>query len=207
MNNLNLTDTNVLLFDLGNVLINIHNEKQWWQNTFLPNFDIEAIEELESINFFNLYDLGEIPSDLFIDILKSISLKKLSDGEIIQIWNSKILDLPPSRVKLLEKLKKTHPIYLLSNTNEIHIDFIDDYVMRTFGFPVFKDLFDACIYSHEICMKKPSKEIYALSHKVIGDVPASSILFFDDLKRNIKGAKAYGFQAFEVKNDISDFLK
>lgn len=208
MNILNLPDTQVLLLDLGKVLINIHEEEDWWNNYFLPNFDYEAIMELEDQDFFNLYDYGEVSSNFFIDALRSVSIKRLSKEKIIKIWNSKIQDMPKERVELLKELKQKHSIFLLSNTNEIHIDYIDKYVLDTFGFPVFKEYFDACIYSHQICMKKPHRKIFELSHKVIGEeIPKKNILFFDDMQIHVNAAKKYGFQAFLVENNIMDYVK
>lgn len=208
MNILNLSDTNVLLFDLGKVLIDIQDEKYWWENIFLPNFKNETITNLSHQGFFDSYECGEITTSVFVDTLKKNTLNNLSSDKIIQLWNSKILEMPEERVKLLEQLKEKHKVFLLSNTNEIHIEYINKYILQKFGFPVFEDLFDACIYSYKTGLKKPNLSIYEYAHKVIGEeTPKANILFFDDLQSNIEASKNFGFQSFHVKNNILDYLK
>ena len=108
-----------IIFDLGGVLININYKKtiESFKKLGLKN------ESFYSQNFqhkiFDQFETGCISSNEFI-----ISLQKFCNGskkDLRSAWNNMILDLPEKRIKLIAKLRKDYDIYLLSNTNEIHI--------------------------------------------------------------------------------------
>lgn len=61
-------------------------------------------------------------------------------------------------------------------------------------FPLFHQV-DGAVYSCEVRVNKPDRQIYEHCANVLGCSP-SQILFFDDLPVNIEGARAVGFQAF-----------
>ena len=110
-----------IIFDLGEVILNIN-----YQNT-IDNFKKLGIGNLSSfyskefqINLFNQIETGKISENEFLLSLQ----KKTNNASIKQIkdaWNSMLLDLPEQRIQLLKKLRKNYSIFLLSNTNTIHI--------------------------------------------------------------------------------------
>lgn len=55
----------------------------------------------------------------------------------------------------------------------------------------FPDLFDGWVISHEVGLRKPDPEIYALGAERIG-LPPEACVFVDDLGGNLKPAKALG---------------
>jgi putative hydrolase of the HAD superfamily len=55
----------------------------------------------------------------------------------------------------------------------------------------FPDLFDTWVISHEVGLRKPDPEIYALAVDRLG-VPAEECVFVDDLGGNLKPAAAIG---------------
>lgn len=61
-------------------------------------------------------------------------------------------------------------------------------------FPLFQEV-DGAVYSCDVRVNKPDREIYKHCARVLGLSPAE-VLFFDDLPVNIEGARAVGFQAF-----------
>ncbi|HRE96809.1 MAG TPA: HAD family phosphatase, partial [Flavobacteriales bacterium] len=69
---------------------------------------------------FDDLETGKISSADFRNEVRKLSSDALSDQQIDKAWNSILLDLPENRVELLYKLKQKFPLYLLSNTNEIH---------------------------------------------------------------------------------------
>ncbi|MBI5631570.1 MAG: HAD family phosphatase [Elusimicrobia bacterium] len=90
---------------------------------------------------------------------------------------------------LLKRLRKTHKVYLLSNTNELHYD----YISRNYSFT--KQVHGA-VLSHELGLRKPEPEIYRAALKKARALPAQAV-FIDDLAENVDAARRAGIHAFQ----------
>ena len=88
---------------------------------------------------------------------------------------------------LLQRLTRNKKVYLLSNTNALHYEFIQ----QRYTFP---QQVHGAVLSHEVGARKPEPAIYAAAVKLAG-VPAESCLFIDDLKENVEGARRFGLRA------------
>jgi putative hydrolase of the HAD superfamily len=122
----------------------------------------------------------------------------VSANKIVFAWNSMLKDVPMETIDILIRLKQSKiKVYLLSNTNAIHIDA----ALRKWGKATsnsFYDMFDKVYLSHEIGLRKPTKEIFDF---VIDDqqlIP-SKTLFIDDSVQHIEGAKLAGLITHHLK--------
>lgn len=88
----------------------------------------------------------------------------------------------------LRSLARTHRLACLSNSNPVHWQ-------RHRG---FREFFDPALSSHELGIMKPDPRIYLLALEHCA-VPASEILFFDDLEANVLAARQAGMQAELVR--------
>ena len=77
------------------------------------------------------------------------------------------------------------PLYAFSNTNSAHVEYFSKAYADVLGH--FREIF----LSSTIGLRKPDAAAYDHVVKAIG-VPASRIVFFDDLAENIEGARAWG---------------
>jgi putative hydrolase of the HAD superfamily len=93
----------------------------------------------------------------------------------------------PATCDLLRRLHARYPLYLLSDTNEIHFG----YVKRTVD--VLR-LFDQFIVSYEVGAMKPGPRIYQEVLRRSG-FPAEACVFIDDRPGNVEGARRVGMQA------------
>ena len=109
-----------------------------------------------------------------------------------------ILDIPYENIELLRQLKTKYRIFLLSNTNQIHLDKYTLDVKRAFDIDSLDVLFEKTYYSHEMNMRKPNLDIYE-SVLVKSNLVAEETLFIDDSEENIKAAKKTGIQAYHLK--------
>ena len=111
--------------------------------------------------------------------------------------------IPAERIRLLQTLKSHYSLYLLSNTNAIHLE---DVMLKLSlqGISSFGELFDKEYYSHLVGMRKPDAEIYeyVLENQ---HLYAPETIFFDDNPDNIKSARSLGIQTFHV-HDPNDVL-
>jgi len=88
-------------------------------------------------------------------------------------------------VDLIEELKQNgHQLYLLSNTNGIHVPFF------TREYPVF-ELFSGAVYSHQAGAMKPEPAIYQTAIEKFELSPGGTI-YIDDLEPNVIGGRQAG---------------
>jgi putative hydrolase of the HAD superfamily len=87
-----------------------------------------------------------------------------------------------------------YKLVLLSNTNELHMDWVKKYVPF---FPEFKSCFHNFYLSHEINLRKPDKEIFELVLKENNFIP-SETLFVDDTKENTDAAEKLGIHIWNI---------
>jgi glucose-1-phosphatase len=192
-----------IIFDLGGVLLNLDFKRSYdaFAELGFGNAEDEMKRLLlsrpsgENMSFFHLYEKGMIGSARFRDELRKFSDKQPSDEAIDRAWTAMLLDLHQENVILLEKLKKYTRLYLLSNTNAIHIETMHGRKDNGPGYSHLAGLFDKVYYSHEVNMRKPDREIFDHVVSDAGLIPENT-LFIDDSVHNIEGAKAAGLQAY-----------
>jgi putative hydrolase of the HAD superfamily len=109
-----------------------------------------------------------------------------------------LLGFPKERIELLKKLKEDFPIYLLSNTNAVHISEFRKKIGEI-KYQEFYNLFDKVYYSHEIGFRKPNKEAFQLILDE-NNFNADEVLFIDDSLHHIEGAKNLGIKTYHLKD-------
>ena len=189
-----------IIFDLGNVIINID-----YQST-INAFEKIGITDAKDFyskssqkNIFDKLEIGKITrEDFVLEIQKNIP--KTSKAEIINAWNAIIKDLPQSRVNLLKDLKNKFSIFLLSNTNTIHIDYIFENIGKD-RYQEFYNLFDKVYYSYEVKLRKPDPNIFELVIEE-NNLNVKNTLFIDDSIQHINSAKKIGLQTYHLNNKI-----
>ncbi len=102
---------------------------------------------------------------------------------------------------LLRRLCARYPLYLLSDTNEIHFGYVRETV-RTLT------VFDEFIVSYRVGVMKPDPRIYHEALRRAG-LPAAACLFVDDRPENVEGAARVGIHAvqFESPAQCADALR
>lgn len=195
-----------LLFDLGNVIIDLDIDKTFTdlEKLLRPDADKKNIEKtaLE-------YECGRISTDIFLNTLISQSKATVQAIDIINAWNGMLIGIPQNRLEMLSLLRPKFNVYLLSNTNELHLQWVHRYLNSVHGVDDFeKQYFDHAYYSHLIGDRKPQPSIFK---HIIDDafmIPALT-LYMDDVKENLDVAEKLGFNTYLVKSgeDIGEYLK
>jgi epoxide hydrolase-like predicted phosphatase len=188
-----------LIFDFGDVFINLDKAATLRE---MQKLNIEDLsEELLQTNI--QYEKGLITSDAFLaSYIKSFST--LSKPQIKASWNAILIDFPKYRYTFLKLLseKRYYKLILLSNTNELHIDWVIENVPF---YEEFFDCFDAIYFSHEINFRKPDSEIYEFvldKH----DLKPEECLFIDDTKINTEAAAALGIHTWNIDPAMEDII-
>lgn len=179
-----LTMLDALIFDIGNVLLKFD-----WRVAYeklearSDGFSEEGIATMERWNL--LYEEGGLERELFIK--QSIEALRFRGEplEFSRIW-ADIFTLNEPMAQFVESMHGRMPLYLLSNTNCIHIEHVLE------RYPIFKR-FDDAIYSHEVRLAKPDPAIFELAAARFNVVPEQTA-YIDDLLANIKSARKVGFR-------------
>ena len=193
-----------LIFDFGDVFINL--DKEGALKYALDFFEIDNYsEDIVSIN--TLYEQGLLSTEEFLEFYLD-NFPDLTEEEIIRAWNYIILDFPKHRLEFLKNLaqEKKYNLILLSNTNELHIDYIKENVSF---FSEFKNCFNHFYLSHEINLRKPNADIFnfVLSENKL---TANECLFIDDTADNTDMASKLGIHVWNNNpktEDIIDLFK
>ena len=188
-----------IIFDLGAVILNIN-----YQNT-IDEFTKLGVKNASTFyskkvqtNLFNQIETGMISSNEFLKALQK-ETKNANINQVEKAWNAMLLDLPEERVQLIKKLKNNHSIYLLSNTNAIHIDAFKKQLGNK-KWLAFCKLFDKMYLSHELGLRKPDVKIfeYILNEQKL---KSEEVFFIDDSPQHIASAKKIGIHCHHLLDD------
>ncbi|HEV8081151.1 MAG TPA: HAD-IA family hydrolase, partial [Chitinophagaceae bacterium] len=98
----------------------------------------------------------------------------------------------------LKSIKHKYSLFLLSNTNIIHLQAFNKIYKDEVGQGCLADYFDKIYYSHEIGFRKPDAEAYKYVLKENNLSPVET-LFIDDSIQNIETANTLGLQTIFLK--------
>jgi putative hydrolase of the HAD superfamily len=188
-----------LLFDLGGVIINIDFLMVAQSFRALSNKDLSYIrQQVEERRIFHNHETGQWTDAKFRTAVNHMLETSLNDEQIDAAWNAMLFDIPQERIDLLKALRKKYNLYLLSNTNAIHIREVNRILQRDNKMNSLEELFDKTYYSHEIQLAKPSADCYQFVLKDAG-IRAEETLFIDDSATNIQGAKQIGIPTVHLQ--------
>ena len=182
-----MLDRNVILFDLGGVLVG--SAGQAALGALLPSMsEQQVLERWLRSRAVNLFERGQIPSEAFAtEFIKEWGLQ-LAEAEFLDSFAGWLTGLVDGAEALVRSLRRRHLVACLSNTNAVHWA----------RMPEIRDQFDQCFASHLTGFMKPDREAYEHALRELR-VAASSVYFFDDLLPNVVAARAVGINAFHVR--------
>ncbi len=200
-----------IIFDLGAVIIPIDFERTFQAFATLSDLSKEEIKmRYQSSPIFLDFEKGLIGNFAFLKELRALLNCKASitDEDLTTAWNTLLLPIPKERIDRIQSLSHTYRLFLLSNTNPIHIAEVNRILFCRTAVPVLEDLFEKTWYSYDLGLIKPHTAIYdaVLKQK---NLDASETVFLDDNADNIAGAASVGIHAMLVteKDGMVELLK
>lgn len=181
-----------LLFDLGNVLVEIDFGRMFI--ALERGSGASAADLRERFVFDEAYEKHERGELTFAEYARSLRRNlglDLGDDTLLAAWNAIFVRPVPGIEALLEQVGKRWPLYALTNSNAAHQKvWARDYaeILAPFG---------RVFVSSEMGWRKPQPEAFLQVAQEIGVLP-EQILFFDDTLENIVGAQAVGLQTVHV---------
>lgn len=190
-----------IIFDLGNVVIDIHYNRTLEAFRKLGFHDFEKAYSLfKQSDLFTLLETGKIPGEEFCNNLRKNGINISNNEDIKDAWSMMLGELTTDNYELLKSIRKNYRTYLLSNTNEIHIECFVKGIVKAFGRNVLPEMFDKVYYSHTVQLRKPNVEIYEYVLKDAGLNPRETI-FIDDLLENVEASRKAGILGYHLHNE------
>lgn len=193
-----------IIFDYGNVIFMIDFLKTQHSFTELGIDNVETFFGHTGHDpLFSEFEKGNISSAEFREGIRRLTGKpNLTDQQIDNTWNSLLIGVPAINHQILLEAKKKYRTFLLSNINEIHLNYITSYLKREHQVESNDEFFENVYYSHIVRKRKPDREIfeYVLSNS---GLEATETLFIDDSPQHLKTAKEMGFNTHLMTKDDS----
>lgn len=187
-----------IIFDLGDVIIDLAIPATIARFAECSGKPLEEVRTIYSrSDVFLNYEKGLISDEAFRNGANELLGTRLSDEEFDDIWNGMLIHIPAEKITLLEELAPDHRLFLLSNTNNIHLSCFNGMFLKASGGRPIEQFFEKAYYSHLMGMRKPDEEIFL---HVLGEnrLDPATTLFLDDNADNIRGAAATGIRTVHV---------
>ena len=196
-----------IVFDLGGVLVDLDFKAaiNGLQKAGFANVK-EQLQAFDREGIFQKFELGEISADEFRSAIRENSTVSLTDEEVDGLWNAMLLEVPREKLELILHLRGKYMVYLLSNTNSIHWDYVCKNAFNYRGFRV-NDYFEETFLSFEMHLAKPDKAIFEKVLEEANLLPEET-LFIDDSEANCKAASELGIHThhYHIGEDLKELF-
>jgi putative hydrolase of the HAD superfamily len=181
------SDYDVLLFDLGGVIVELTGLPIWkrWLGGRLS--DREIWESWIHSPAVRRFESGGCDADEFAMALVREFDLPVDAATFLEHFEHWPRGTFRGALELLAELRVSHRVACFSNTNALH-------------WPVFRDgmglgkAFHHCFASHELGATKPDREAFDLVLRALDCAPGR-VLFLDDNQINVDGARQAGLDA------------
>lgn len=183
-----------IIFDYGNVIFDIDHQLtiKAFQDLGLQH-DKGFFGHLQQNPLFDEFEKGKITPAQFRNEVRIIANQNFSDEVVDKAWNTLLLGIRPGYLEFLSDIKSQYRTFLLSNNNEIHYHWINNYLQNTFKVANMSSFFEYDYYSHLMGMRKPNADIF---EKVLEDqqLKVEETLFIDDSPQHLETARKLGLK-------------
>ena len=191
-----------IIFDLGGVLIDLNVKATFdcFGGNFVKFYNKKLPQEFEKL--VDDFNRGDISADTFRSQTMDIFSMRISKAKFDNCWNAMVGDMHTDTIRTLIELKKNFRIFLLSNINEIHYEYL---LTKDYWEPA---LFEKCYFSHLMGMIKPDKKIYKYVLSENNLRPAETF-YIDDSQKNILSANELKIAAYHYdgREKIANLLQ
>lgn len=171
----------LVALDIGNVCIQLH----FAEAEAALGFDSDHPIPDNVSALCSAYAVGAVSTEHFLSEMSSLTNR--TEEEVMSAWNIMIGDAIPGMTEAVRDFAARGVKFVfLSDTNDLHMTKI----RRTLP---FANLVQGAILSQEVGVCKPNPEIYSAFEEKYG-IPD---LYFDDLEKNIAGAKKRNWNAVQ----------
>jgi FMN phosphatase YigB (HAD superfamily) len=198
-----------IILDLGGVIFDVsyHAAANAYVKLGIKNFE-DLFSQKKQEHFFDDYEKGIISDEKFRNKIRKHIPNGVTDEQIDAAWNSLLFTIPPDRMKFVQALKGHYNLFLLSNTNGIHLKAVKQILEKDFGKNVLENVFKKMYFSCELNMRKPDVEIFDFVVEE-NNLKREETIFIDDSIQHVEGARKAGLIAYHLdlsKNTLETLL-
>lgn len=192
-----------IIFDLGAVIIPIDFEKTFEAFARLSHLPKTVVKSRYAAStLFTDFEKGLIGNFSFLQQLRALLNvpDPVTDQQLIDAWNALLFPIPAERIARIQALASSYRLFLLSNTNPIHIHEVQRILYASTRVDCLERLFEHTWYSYDLGLIKPHASIYenVLQRK---NLLAHETVFLDDNTDNITGAAQVGIHTIHITEE------
>ena len=177
-----------IAFDLGNVLIQADHFRFCRPFAALVNLTPDEVHAaVFGSDLEPGFDTGRLSSEEFYQQLLDRFGLSLPYPRFCELWNDIFAPLEDME-QTVTRLAAIYPLYLLSNTNPLHFQYIKE------NYPLLRH-FRRFILSYEVGSRKPEPGIYQALIREMG-APPEHCLYLDDKLPFVAAARTHGLVAW-----------
>jgi FMN phosphatase YigB (HAD superfamily) len=189
-----MTNIKNIIFDLGGVLLDIDFQKTF---TAFEALGVKNIRQMygqhHASELFKELETGKISEEYFYERTMQYIPVPVSGEQVEDAWDAMLGGFRIESLAFLEGLSKKYKLFLLSNTNSIHLKKVQQILTRDTGKPSLDAYFSRSWYSHLVGLRKPDAAIYEFVLTDAG-IRAEESFFIDDTIENIQPAIDLGIR-------------
>lgn len=194
------------IFDFGGVLLDIEMQRSYDALAKLTGKKLTYPDLPQE--FFDIvyrFETGESGVENFIWYIQHHCPEPKPQGlDIMQAWNAMLLGWDARKFDFLLQLRQRYKVYLLSNTNALHLEWVHRDLKKNHGITDFESrFFDKAYYSFEVGLHKPDPAIYR--HVLLdAALDPDETVFIDDSLLNVQAAAGLGIHVYhhDPKKDL-----
>jgi putative hydrolase of the HAD superfamily len=182
-----------VIFDLGRVIVPFDFQRGYSRMAAACGLTPEEVRaRIHALDIVVPYESGHITSEDFVARVLDSTGAAISFDEFSEIWSSVFLPETLLTDSMVESVKRSCRLVLLSNTNDIHFRMIRE------SYPILRH-FDEFVLSYEVGAMKPDPRIYARAIEAARCEPGECF-FTDDVPAYVEGAVRAGIDAVVFEN-------
>jgi len=182
-----------ILLDLGNVIVPVDFKRchaAFSKASSLPPTEIPA--RLRPTGLGERFETGHMSPEEFAKEVCEILDMRVNQGQFWQIWSTIFLPETLLSESLLAGLRRRQRLVLLSNTNAVHFQMVQE------RYPLLQH-FDDFVLSYRVGATKPSPVIYQEAIARAGCRP-EECFFTDDVGKFVEAARRQGIDAVQFQS-------
>lgn len=201
-----ISNISYIIFDLGGVVIDLDPEATYKGFAEISGKPLSMVKSLVAeAEFFKQYERGEIDDPTFRAHLRE-ELEFTGEERLLdEAWNAMLGPITKERFAKLEELAKSYNLFVMSNTNEIHVRRFLNIAKYTSPQKDFHDYFKEVYFSQEVGARKPEPQAWQV---ILNDhqLNPAQCLFIDDNADNIEAASKLGIQVYHNRS-VNDWMQ
>lgn len=182
----------LVLFDLGGVVVEVESDRLVLQVAQLlgrPFDEVQAAVYHEELLL--PFELGRIRARAYYEGLKAKLKIPWTYEQFVLAWNG-IFRENKDVTFIMERLRRRHTLMALTNTNELHLGFIQKTVT---SLGMLTDWIASC----DVGVRKPDPQIYLLALERAKAKPSEAV-YVDDRPEMVEAGRGLGLHAIRFEN-------